>query len=102
MPAFTEPGIVTLIVPPVVPTINPISVGLEKLPVALLSWAVNTLPGIKLPVTLKSTVNDDPVQNGDPEIGWVVIVWATLSWLIPKKEINKTRILWTGYCPGFI
>ncbi len=49
VPAAVPPGMTQLMMPEVVAVTEPMSTGAAKLPVALESWAVKTLPGRKEP-----------------------------------------------------
>jgi hypothetical protein len=61
-PGVVPAGIVAMIVPLALPARVPIFVGLEKLPDALLSWAVNTFPLLKLSLIIKLTFMEVPTH----------------------------------------
>ena len=82
VPPAVVAGIVMLIVPALaVEVIDPILVGLAKLPEASDSWAVKTLPLVNVPVEVKSTAPDAFVgiihatsNGGDSNVLVVIVV----------------------------
>jgi hypothetical protein len=87
-------GIVALIVPGLTDDIDPMLSGFVNEPVALLNCAVNTLPVLKVPVFVNGTLMVDPAQNGEPEIGLVVMVCENnLNDPVIKKRKKNVRFI---------
>lgn len=90
-------GILQLIFPLVVLTIEPIAVGDVKLPSLSLSSAVKTLPELKAPLTIYPTVVLAPAQKG-PFSTFLVLMdsCAKACKLMNANIIKERRIFFMG------